>query len=130
MEIVMMIVSNWGMSMILMVKWEVVIQVKQATCSSQEPAPPQLPQVEHRPAMASVLNRSQYLLRLPSPLLELLNRRVRSPDDLLATAGVPVIGVLQPMDSKRPVFRRLSSGRPAFATAQVRPLLVAPGGRV
>lgn len=62
--------------------------------------------------------------------LELLNRRVRSPDDLLATAGVPVIGVLQPMDSKRPVFRRLSSGRPAFATAQVRPLLVAPGGRV
>ena len=59
--------------------------------------------------------------------LELLNRRVRSPDDLLATAGVPVIGVLQPMDSKRPVFRRLSSGRPALAP--VRPLLVAPGGR-
>jgi uncharacterized protein involved in exopolysaccharide biosynthesis len=62
--------------------------------------------------------------------LELLNRRVRSPDDLLATAGVPVIGVLQPMDSKRPVFRRLSSGRPALVSAQVRPMLVAPGGRV
>lgn len=59
--------------------------------------------------------------------LEMLNRRVRSPDDLLATAGVPVIGVLQPLDSRRPVFRRLSSGRPALAP--VRPLLVAPGGR-
>jgi chain length determinant protein EpsF len=59
--------------------------------------------------------------------LEMLNRRVRSPDDLVATAGVPVIGVLQPMDSKRPVFRRLSSGRPPLPP--VRPLLTAPGAR-
>ena len=59
--------------------------------------------------------------------LELLNRRVRSPDDLVSTAGVPVIGVLQPTDSKRPVFRRLSSGRPALAPP--RPLLIAPGAR-
>jgi chain length determinant protein EpsF len=59
--------------------------------------------------------------------LEMLNRRVRSPDDLIATAGVPVIGVLQPMDSKRPVFRRLTSGRPQLSPA--RPLLAAPGAR-
>ncbi|HEX6708122.1 MAG TPA: chain length determinant protein EpsF [Albitalea sp.] len=59
--------------------------------------------------------------------LELLNRKVRSPDDLVTTPGVPVVGVLQPMDSKRPVFRRLSSGRPALAPS--RPLLAAPGAR-
>jgi len=59
--------------------------------------------------------------------LEMVNRRVRSTDDLLSLAGVPVIGVLQPVDSKRPVFRRLSSGRPALPPA--RPLLAAPGVR-
>jgi chain length determinant protein EpsF len=59
--------------------------------------------------------------------LEMLNRRVRSTEDLQALASVPVIGVLQPMDSKRPVFRRLTSGRPALPP--VRPLLSAPGAR-
>ena len=39
--------------------------------------------------------------------LEMLNRRVRMPQDLLVTAGVPVIGVLRPASSKQPVFRRL-----------------------
>ena len=59
--------------------------------------------------------------------LELLNRRVRSTEDLMSLVGVPVIGVLQPLDSKRPVFRRLTAGRPALPPA--RPLLTAPGAR-
>ena len=59
--------------------------------------------------------------------LELLNRKVRSTEDLASLPGVPVIGVLQPLDSKRPVFRRLSSGRPALPST--RPLLAAPGAR-
>jgi chain length determinant protein EpsF len=59
---------------------------------------------------------------------ELLNRRVRSPDDMIALAGVPVIGVLQPIDSKKPVYRRLTSGRP-HPTPPGRPLLPAPGAR-
>jgi chain length determinant protein EpsF len=59
--------------------------------------------------------------------LELLNRRVRSPEDMMNMAGVPVIGVLRPTDSKQPVFRRLTSayGRPPTG----RPLLTAPGAR-
>lgn len=57
--------------------------------------------------------------------LELLDRRVRNPDDMIAMAGVPVIGVLQPIDSKKPVFRRLTSpGKPHHAPT--RPLLNAP----
>ena len=53
--------------------------------------------------------------------LEMLNRKVRVPEDLLVMAGVPVIGVLRPANSRRPVFRRLlmtagsPSGRPALA---------------
>ena len=39
--------------------------------------------------------------------LEALDRRVRRPEDLMATAGVPVIGVLRPAGSSRPVFRKL-----------------------
>jgi chain length determinant protein EpsF len=39
--------------------------------------------------------------------LELLNRRVRVPQDLMVMHGVPVIGVLRPANSKQPVFRRL-----------------------
>jgi chain length determinant protein EpsF len=39
--------------------------------------------------------------------LEFLDRRVRGPEDLLVMAGVPVLGVLRPADSKRPVFRQL-----------------------
>jgi uncharacterized protein involved in exopolysaccharide biosynthesis len=60
--------------------------------------------------------------------LEMLNRRVRSPDDMIAMAGVPVIGVLQPIDSKKPVYRRLTSGRPQ-PHLPGRPLLPAPGAR-
>jgi len=39
--------------------------------------------------------------------LELLDRRIRRPEDLMVMPGVPVIGVLQPAGSRRPVFRRL-----------------------
>jgi chain length determinant protein EpsF len=60
--------------------------------------------------------------------LEMLDRRVRSPDDMVAQIAVPVIGVLQPIDSKKPVFRRLTSGRP-HPTSPGRPLLPAPGAR-
>lgn len=65
------------------------------------------------------------LLGIAAALLwELLDRRVRGPQDLTAIPGVPVIGVLRPADSKRPVFRQLTSGqRPA------RPMLNAPGAR-
>jgi chain length determinant protein EpsF len=45
--------------------------------------------------------------------LEMLNRRVRTPQDLLVTSGVPVIGVLRPANSKQPVFRRLLTAGPA-----------------
>ncbi len=55
--------------------------------------------------------------------LELLDRRVRNPEDLMLVAGVPVIGVLRPADSRRPVFRRLASGAPPGG----RPALAAPG---
>jgi chain length determinant protein EpsF len=45
--------------------------------------------------------------------LEILDRRIRGPEDLLVMAGVPVLGVLRPAESKRPVFRQLLPGRPA-----------------
>jgi chain length determinant protein EpsF len=57
--------------------------------------------------------------------LEMLDRRVRMPEDLMVMAGVPVIGVLRPANSKRPVFRRLLM----VSHAQSRPLLAAPGIR-
>lgn len=60
--------------------------------------------------------------------LELIDRRIRSPDDMLALTAVPVIGVLQPIDSKKPVFRRLTSGRPP-PHLPTRALLPAPGAR-
>jgi chain length determinant protein EpsF len=59
---------------------------------------------------------------------EMIDRRVRNPDDMVAMAGVPVIGVLQPIDSKKPVFRRLTSGRGQHITP-MRPLLAGPGAR-
>jgi len=58
--------------------------------------------------------------------LEILDRRVRMPEDLMVMAGVPVIGVLRPAGSKRPVFRRLLMVNPG---APNRPLLAAPGTR-
>ena len=57
---------------------------------------------------------------------ELLDRRVRDPEDLMVLAGVPVIGVLRPEGSKRPVFRRLLQAAPMVLG---RPLLSAPGVR-
>ena len=58
--------------------------------------------------------------------LELLNRRVRTPQDLLVTSGVPVIGVLRPANSKQPVFRRLLAAPP---TSGNRLALAGPGMR-
>ncbi len=55
--------------------------------------------------------------------LEMLDRRVRTPQDLIVMAGVPVLGVLRPANSKRPIFRRallIGVGPP------VRPMLAAP----
>ena len=57
---------------------------------------------------------------------ELLDRRVRDPEDLMVLAGVPVIGVLRPEGSKRPVFRRLLQAPQAMPG---RPMLSAPGVR-
>ena len=39
--------------------------------------------------------------------LEMMDRRVRMPQDLIVISGVPVIGVLRPQGSKQPIFRRL-----------------------
>lgn len=57
---------------------------------------------------------------------ELVDRRVRDPEDMLVMAGVPVIGVLRPEGSKRPVFRRLLQIGPM---SPPRPLLTASGAR-
>jgi chain length determinant protein EpsF len=57
---------------------------------------------------------------------ELLDRRVRAPEDMMVMMGVPVIGVLRAEDSKRPVFRRLLQGG---AVPSSRPLLSGPGAR-
>ncbi len=58
---------------------------------------------------------------------ELLDRRVRDPEDMMVMAGVPVIGVLRPEGSKRPVFRRMLQAGPMGVTT--RPLLSGPGAR-
>ena len=58
--------------------------------------------------------------------LEMLDRRVRDPEDLMAIPGVPVIGVLRPAGSRRPVFRRLLTSTPPMPGLQ---LLSGPGAR-
>jgi len=58
--------------------------------------------------------------------LELLNRRVRDPEDLMAIPGVPVVGVMRPATSKRPVFRRLLTAAPPMPGMA---LLSGPGAR-
>jgi chain length determinant protein EpsF len=58
--------------------------------------------------------------------LEFLDRKVRMPEDLMVTAGVPVIGVLRPAGSRRPVFRRLLM---VGALPPPRPALGGPGMR-
>jgi chain length determinant protein EpsF len=55
--------------------------------------------------------------------LEILDRRVRVPQDLIVVAGVPVIGVLRPQGSRQPIFRRLLMVSNAPPT---RPALAAP----
>ena len=66
------------------------------------------------------------LLELGQLGLDLLDPRIRRPEDLIVMPGVPVIGVLQPAGSRRPVFRRmLMVGAPTAA----RPALAAPGAR-
>ena len=55
---------------------------------------------------------------------ELLDRRVRDPEDLMVMAGVPVLGVLRPEGSKQPVFRKLLQSGPGVRSA---PLLAGPG---
>jgi len=58
---------------------------------------------------------------------EALDRRVRRPEDLIVTAGVPVIGVLRPAGSSRPIFRKLLMVAPGPAH---RPIMAAlPGVR-
>jgi uncharacterized protein involved in exopolysaccharide biosynthesis len=57
---------------------------------------------------------------------ELIDRRVRDPEDMMVMAGVPVLGVLRPEGSKRPVFRRLLQVGPVVPG---RSLLAAPGVR-
>lgn len=56
---------------------------------------------------------------------EFFDRRIRGPEDMMSLAGVPVLGVLRPEGSKRPVFRRMLQGAPRFASSQQ--LLAAPG---
>ncbi len=58
--------------------------------------------------------------------LELLDRRVRGTSDLISIPGVPVIGVLHPIGSTEPVFRRLMLDR---IVTPDKPLLPAPGAR-
>ena len=58
---------------------------------------------------------------------EALDRRVRRPEDLIVSAGVPVIGVLRPAGSSRPIFRKLLMVAPGPAH---RPIMAAlPGVR-
>ena len=45
--------------------------------------------------------------------LELMDRRVRGPEDMMAVEGVPVLGVLGAPGSKAPVFRQISYSAPA-----------------
>jgi chain length determinant protein EpsF len=57
---------------------------------------------------------------------EMIDRRVRDPEDMRVMAGVPVLGVLRPEGSKRPAFRKLLQSEPMMSG---RPMLSAPGGR-
>lgn len=57
---------------------------------------------------------------------EMLDRRVRDPEDMMVMAGVPVIGVLRPEGSKRPIFRRLLQAGPMASNG---PMLSGPGAR-
>lgn len=58
--------------------------------------------------------------------LEMLDRRVRSIDDLVSLSNVPLIGVMRPAGSRRPVFRRLVVAPPRYPP---RPALTMTGMR-
>jgi chain length determinant protein EpsF len=59
--------------------------------------------------------------------LEMLDRRVRSIDDLVLMSSVPLIGVMRPAGSRQPVFRKLVVAppryppRPALTLTGIRP---------
>lgn len=57
-------------------------------------------------------------------LLEALDPRARSADDLAVDDGVPVIGLLQPEGARRPAYRRFALG-----ASHEKPLLPAPSQR-
>jgi chain length determinant protein EpsF len=57
---------------------------------------------------------------------EMIDRRVRDPEDMRVMAGVPVLGVLRPEGSKRPAFRKLLQADPMISA---RPMLSGPGAR-
>ncbi len=58
--------------------------------------------------------------------LEMLDRRIRAPEDLLVMEGLPVLGVLSPPGSKVPMFRQLAYGGPPMPR---RPALPGVGAR-
>lgn len=79
-----------------------------------EPLTPSQPQIPKGVALALLAGLVVGLGAAMS--LEMLDRRVRSPEDVISVEGVPVLGVLHPVGSKVPVFRRLALGdmsRPA-----------------
>lgn len=83
-----------------------------------EPLLPSRPQIPKGVALALLAGLAVGLGAVMG--LELLDRRVRSPEDLISMEGVPVLGVLHPVGSKVPVFRRLALGglpRPAALPA-------------
>ena len=59
-------------------------------------------------------------------VLERRDRRGRDPEDRMAIPGVPVVGVLRPASSRRPVFRRLLATPPMLPGTA---LLAGPGAR-
>lgn len=77
-----------------------------------EPLDPSRPNVNKNVTVAAMLG---LVLGLALAIgLEILDRRIRSPEDMLVAPGVPVLGVLRPADSKRPVYRQLLPSRPAL----------------
>ncbi|HWH84367.1 MAG TPA: chain length determinant protein EpsF [Burkholderiaceae bacterium] len=89
-----------------------------------EPLEPSKPKIQA--GIAGSLAGGLALGMLAALAWELLDRRVRDPEDLLVMAGVPVIGVLRPEGSKRPVFRKMLLAGPAPVG---RTLLAGPGVR-
>jgi len=93
--------------------------------SAVEPLEPSRPKIPLGIAMSILGGLAAGLLAALG--MELLDRCVRMPQDLIVVSGVPVIGVLRPQGSKQPTFRRLlminnaTSARPALAAPVMRP---------